>query len=99
MGFQLNQITPLETIMLVFELLWDIAFAVLILRLAFFYYAFIILTGVILGIVRVRVFVRSHHYGAPIAELIEMLLNLGYSNAQGHTNPLRGCTKKIQTFY
>jgi hypothetical protein len=27
-----------------------------------------------------------------------MLLNLGYSNAQGHTNPLRGCTKKIQTF-
>jgi hypothetical protein len=25
------------------------------------------------------------------------LLNLGYSNAQGHTNPLRGCTKKIQT--
>jgi hypothetical protein len=25
------------------------------------------------------------------------LLNLGYSNVQGHTNPLRGCTKKIQT--
>jgi hypothetical protein len=25
------------------------------------------------------------------------LLNLGYSNAQGHTNLLRGCTKKIQT--
>jgi hypothetical protein len=72
MGFQLNQITPFGTIMLVFELLWDIAFAILILRLAFFYYAFTILTGVILGIVRVRVFVRSHHYGAPIAELIEM---------------------------
>lgn len=58
--------------MLVFELLWDIAFAILILRLAFYYYAFTFLTGFILGIVRIGVFVRSYHYGASIAELIEM---------------------------
>jgi hypothetical protein len=62
----------LESTMLVFELLWDIVFAILILRLAFYYYALTFLTGFILGIVRVGVFVRSYHYGAPIAELTEM---------------------------
>ena len=61
-----------ETSMLIFELLWDIAFAVLILRLAFFYYAATFLTAFILGIVRIGIFVRSYHYGAPVAELIEM---------------------------
>lgn len=39
-----------ETSMLIFELLWDIVFAILILRLAFFYYAVTLLTGFILGI-------------------------------------------------
>ena len=47
-------------------------FAILILCLAFFYYAVTLLTGFILGIVRIGIFVRSYHYGAAIAELIEM---------------------------
>ncbi len=58
--------------MSVFEILWDIAVSLLILRLAFFYYAATFLTGCVLGFIRIGVFVRSYHYGAPVAELIEM---------------------------
>jgi hypothetical protein len=70
--FKLSKMIIFETSMSAFELLWDISIAILILRLAFFYYALTYLTGFILGIVRVGIFVRSYHYGAPIAELIEM---------------------------
>jgi hypothetical protein len=64
--------TMFEASMLIFELLWDITFAILILRVALFYYALTFVTGFILGIVRIGIFVRSYHYGAPMAELIEM---------------------------
>jgi hypothetical protein len=30
----------------------------------------------------------------PITGKKEIILNLGYSNAQGHTNPLRGCNRE-----
>jgi hypothetical protein len=46
------------------------------LRLAFFYYAVTFLAACILGIIRTGIFVRSHHYNAPIAELIEMPFTL-----------------------
>ena len=62
----------LEETMSVFEFLWDIAFALLVLRLAFFYYCLTFITGCILGFIRLGILVSLCRLREPMAELVEM---------------------------
>lgn len=62
----------LEEIMSVVEVLWDIAMAVLIVRLAFLYYIFTFLTGCIFGFIRLGYVVPVYHVRASTVEVFEM---------------------------
>lgn len=62
----------LEEIMSVVEVLWDIAIAVLIVRLAFLYYLFTFLTGCIFGVIRLGYLVPVYQVRASTAALFEM---------------------------
>jgi uncharacterized membrane protein len=62
----------LEEIMSLVEVLWDIAMAVIIVRLAFLYCLFTFLTGCIFGFIRLGYVVPVYHVRASTAELFEM---------------------------
>jgi hypothetical protein len=61
-----------ESGMSVFELLWNIAVSMLILRISLIYYGLTFLTGCILGLIRLGILTPVYDFRQPIAELIEM---------------------------
>jgi hypothetical protein len=61
-----------ESSLSVFELLWNVAVSLLVLRIAFFYYGLTFFTGCVFGSIRLGVLVPMYHFRQPIAELIEM---------------------------
>lgn len=61
-----------KTTSLALELIWDIAIALLIVRLAFLHFVLTFLTECILGYIRVQKVIPIYHLSQPIAELLEM---------------------------